>query len=130
MQAQIRSATPSGREQYQSRPPALDREKEKDRLARRFELGREAAEIVEAKELEINARVRLGEPAKAPTPQTKQSQEPPKEQLIDQILAEIDERRMFLENMRSRGQGQRYEAQIKAEIAGRMAELRQMGIAA
>jgi len=37
---------------------------------------------------------------------------------------------MFLENMRSRGQGQRYEAQIKAEIAGRMAELRQMGIAA
>lgn len=45
-----------------------------------------------------------------------------------QILDEIDERRNFLEDMRSKGQGQLYDAQMKGEIAERLAQLRRMGV--
>jgi hypothetical protein len=47
-----------------------------------------------------------------------------------QIVSEIAERRAFLEDMRSKGQGKRYEDQILAEISGRLAELRRMGVTA
>jgi len=60
-QPHIQASGPAEREQYQTRPPAPDREKEKDMLARRFEMGREAAMKLEAAELELQARARRGE---------------------------------------------------------------------
>jgi len=126
-QPHIQASGPAEREQYQTRPPAPDREKEKDMLARRFEMGREAAMKLEAAELELQARARRGE-ALQPSQPAKTREESAREQLIDQILDEVEERRAFLEEMRAAGRSAPYEGQIKGEIAERLAQLRRMGV--
>mmetsp|Transcript_24353 Transcript_24353/g.43370 ORF Transcript_24353/g.43370 Transcript_24353/m.43370 type:complete len:232 (-) Transcript_24353:91-786(-) len=127
MQSHIEASSPYDREQYQTRVPGPDREKEKDRLARRLEMGREAAMKLEAVEMDLANRMRRGELVRATQP-VKTGEENAREQLIDQILDEIEERRVFLEEMRSKGQSQQYEAQMKGEIAERLAQLRRMGV--
>jgi hypothetical protein len=50
-----------------------------------------------------------------------------REELIDQIVEEVRERREFLETMSAAGKGSQYEG-IKVEIAARLVELERMGL--
>ena len=50
-----------------------------------------------------------------------------REQKIDAVIEEIKERREFLEDMRARGRGEQYEAQIRSEISSRLHELKKLG---
>eukprot|EP00698_Gefionella_okellyi_P019945 TRINITY_DN6197_c0_g1_i4.p1 TRINITY_DN6197_c0_g1~~TRINITY_DN6197_c0_g1_i4.p1 ORF type:complete len:207 (+),score=42.00 TRINITY_DN6197_c0_g1_i4:81-701(+) len=49
-----------------------------------------------------------------------------KDILYDELVSEIAERQAFLEEMTTLGQRKQYEAQIKAEISERMAQLRKL----
>lgn len=61
-----------------------------------------------------------------PAPSRVNEDVPYKEQLYDQLIAEIEERHRFLEEMEALGQRKQYEAQVKAEISQRLAELRKL----
>uniref|UniRef100_A0A7S0QY60 Uncharacterized protein n=1 Tax=Pyramimonas obovata TaxID=1411642 RepID=A0A7S0QY60_9CHLO len=51
-----------------------------------------------------------------------------KDAMVDEILAAINERQQFLEDMTNLGQGGKYEKQIKAEVGAKLALLRQLGV--
>jgi len=51
-----------------------------------------------------------------------------REELIDQLLQEIRERQDFLESMQRCGNGDKYEAQIKAEVSARLNQLKELGL--
>lgn len=50
----------------------------------------------------------------------------PNEELYDSILSEIEERQNFLDEMYALGQGEKYEATIKAEISQRLRDLKKL----
>jgi hypothetical protein len=70
------------------------------------------------------ARARNGRNAGAND--TEVSALPVEDQLTIDLIAEIDERKAFLQEMEGLGQGAEYEAQIKAEIAERVRRLKQI----
>jgi hypothetical protein len=47
---------------------------------------------------------------------------------VEQILGAISERQQFLVEMTDLGQGDKYQAQIKTEVAQKMALLRSLGV--
>ena len=51
-----------------------------------------------------------------------------REELIDHLVQEIRERQDFLESMQRRGNGDKYEAQIKAEVSSRLIRLKELGL--
>ncbi|GMH33110.1 hypothetical protein BSKO_00944 [Bryopsis sp. KO-2023] len=107
--------SPPERDQFHGGSICVDREAEKDKLIRKFAYGEQGASEIEAgqpdnrKSFHADAR-------------------PATEQMIDQIIDEIQDRRTFLERMRKCGREREYESQIKLEIASRLAELRGLGV--
>ena len=51
-----------------------------------------------------------------------------REELIDQLVQEVQERQDFLEAMQRGGRGAQYEHQIKAEVSERLNRLRELGL--
>mmetsp|Transcript_31785 Transcript_31785/g.61234 ORF Transcript_31785/g.61234 Transcript_31785/m.61234 type:complete len:96 (+) Transcript_31785:1102-1389(+) len=51
-----------------------------------------------------------------------------KDAMVDEILHAIDERRFFLAEMESLGQGDKYTKQIKAEISAKLLILKRLGV--
>ncbi|KAK9823514.1 hypothetical protein WJX72_003340 [[Myrmecia] bisecta] len=115
--------SPSERDRFAGAAPGVDREAEKDRLALTFELGREG---MQARQQAASTAQSLHQSQRAM--QSADQHVDPKEALIDQIVAEIQERREFLESARQQGQPSPCEARLKAEISSRLAELRRLGV--
>eukprot|EP00877_Chromochloris_zofingiensis_P007945 jgi/Chrzof1/3403/Cz12g24020.t1 len=97
--------------------PGIDREAEKDRLSALFQHGRQGLQEMQEEQQRQAAAASRAKP-----------QLDTKEQLIDQIIDEISERREFLQSMRANGRGQEYEATVKAEVSQRLAQLRRLGV--
>jgi len=119
-----RDAAPSCREQFAGAAPGRDNDAEKDRLARRFEfahLSRSEHAARERQRAEVVAGRGPREPAPPPAPPGPSQEE---DAMADAIMGEIGEREAFLEDMRARGAGGRYEAQVKAEVAARVNQLK------
>eukprot|EP00899_Mesostigma_viride_P000990 jgi/Mesvir1/10892/Mv11171-RA.1 len=117
LEHQIKSSPDFEREQYRGGPGGRNNEAEKERLAQVMERkGKTAAEL----------EAMLGKPArpKAKGPVSL----PTKDERIDELLQEVEERREFLEEMIAAGRGHLYEAKIKSEISLRLAELKRLGV--
>lgn len=121
LQSEILRDNPPEREQFPGAPPGPDREKEKDRLNLVFQHGAEGVAEMEARAAEAAAAAE--EAARRPRKAVDV-----REAMIDQIIDEIRERREFLEDLAAKGAHSNYEATVRAEIASRIAELRNMGL--
>lgn len=122
---------PMERDLFVGAAPGRDNEREKDRLARRHEFAHLSKEEHAREEAQRDAlsrsaparrAVKAAQPA-APAP----SKEAMEDALTDSILAEIEERKAFLEEARAAGRAGQYEAEIKAQIADRVVQLRRLG---
>mmetsp|Transcript_37132 Transcript_37132/g.93839 ORF Transcript_37132/g.93839 Transcript_37132/m.93839 type:complete len:257 (+) Transcript_37132:245-1015(+) len=92
---------------------------EKDRLVTMMRWRGKPPEVT-PEEVAAQLRTRKGAAAPART----RAQE--LEELFEQTLKEIDDRRQFLQDMRSQGKAAEYEAQIQTEIQQRIADLKQL----
>jgi len=113
------------REQYKTGGDrGIDRELAKDELAKTMEYhGKGAAQRQEDREWYERKKARE-EAGKAP----KMHPITDKDAMIDEILGAISERQQFLVEMTDLGQGDKYQAQIKTEVAQKMALLRSLGV--
>jgi hypothetical protein len=112
---------PVERDMWAGCAPGPDREAEKDRLSKVMELGAKQLKAIELREAEQRADLlcREADPVKPLEL---------KEELIDQVVREIRERREFLEEMHKVGRAAAYDAIIKGEIAARLKELGDLGL--
>ncbi|GAX81469.1 hypothetical protein CEUSTIGMA_g8898.t1 [Chlamydomonas eustigma] len=112
---------PVEREMWAGCAPGPDREAEKERLSKVMELGAKQLKAMELREAERRADLlrRQADPIKPVDL---------KEELIDQVVEEIRERREFLEQMQKVGKAATYDAIMKGEIAARLKELGDLGL--
>ncbi|KAG2496835.1 hypothetical protein HYH03_005240 [Edaphochlamys debaryana] len=120
MQHEILRDTPAEREMFVGGAPVVDREAEKDRLSRVMELGPKGVREMDAKlaAMKKEAQLKADRAKRADV----------REDMIDQIVAEVRDRLTFLEDMRRLGRGGEYEATIRGEVAARLKELERMGV--
>jgi len=123
--------SPPVRDMYVGGAPVPDREFAKDRLGQVMEHGSDFVKRLEARAMEMcSAGYQQEQRRKAGEERQKGSGSSmnPKDQMIDQIVDEIRERREFLEAMRAAGKGAEYEEKIKSEMLIRIHELEKLGL--
>mmetsp|Transcript_27581 Transcript_27581/g.81667 ORF Transcript_27581/g.81667 Transcript_27581/m.81667 type:complete len:251 (-) Transcript_27581:40-792(-) len=116
----ILRAAPPERDQFRGCAPGPSRDAEKDRLSEVMEHGRKGVADRQASMQEA-AAARRAAAARAAAAD-------PQEDLVNQLVDEIQERREFLEDMQAAGRGAEYDAKIRGEIAQRMRDLERLGV--
>lgn len=130
-ETQIKESNPYERDQFISRGPGRNRDHEKDHLANVFQFGRQnAAQLKQlahknpsSYDVHGGGASSSGRGGAAAAPEVSHE-----DAMRQQIREEIRERQGVMQELSDRGSAsQQYEAQLRAEIASRLQELRRWG---